>query len=102
MSLCIEEVIAAFLPLDSAKADKRHVWIIDTDGTVLFQSEHPEMVLKNIRRRDETCMQCHSSLDYVDKILVEKQRTIEYSLREQRIRKIHGYKLIAQYINQAQ
>lgn len=55
-----------------------------------------------VRIRDETCMQCHSSFDYVDKILAEKQGTNEYSLREQPIRKIHGYKLVAQYINQAQ
>jgi PAS domain S-box-containing protein len=79
----LEEVIAAFLPLVSNNATKQHVWIVDTSGTVLFQSEHPELVLKSIRRRDETCMRCHVSLDYVEKVLAEKQGTIEYALREQ-------------------
>ncbi len=79
----LEEVIAAFLPLLSNNTTKQHVWIVDTSGTVLFQSEHPEMVLNSIRRRDETCMRCHISLDYVEKVLAEKQGTIEYALREQ-------------------
>jgi len=79
----LEEVIGAFLPLMSTNVTKEQVWIMDTSGAVLFQSEHPEMILKSIRRRDETCMRCHVSLDYVEKVLAERQGTIEYALREQ-------------------
>ena len=78
----LEEVITAFLPLVSTNATKEHIWIVDTSGTVLFLSEHPEMVFRNIRRRDESCMQCHVSFDHIEKVLAEKQGTIEYALRE--------------------
>lgn len=89
----LEEAIAAFLPLVTTNMTKEHVWILDTNGTVLFQSEHPEMVLKNIRRRDETCLRCHASLDYVEKVLAEKQGTIEYALKE-RAKKLACFALI--------
>lgn len=82
VTIDLEEVIAAFLSQVSANATKDHVWIVDTSGTVLFQSEHPEMVMKSIRTWDETCMQCHVTFDHVEKILGEKEGTIEYALRE--------------------
>ena len=83
VTIDLEEVIAAFLPPFSNNTSIQHVWIVDTSGIVLFQSEHPEMVLNSNRRRDETCVRCHVSFDYVKKILAEKQGAIEYSPREQ-------------------
>jgi PAS domain S-box-containing protein len=79
----LEEVVAAALPAVSSDSTKERVWIMDTSGTVLFQLEHPDMVLRNIHRRDETCLQCHVSFDYVEKVIAEKQGTVEYALREQ-------------------
>lgn len=79
----LEDVIVAFLPLLSTDLTKEQVWIMDTVGTVLSQSKHPEMITRNIHRRDETCMQCHVSFDHVEKILAEKRGTVEYALREQ-------------------
>ena len=78
----LQEVIAALLPLVIPNVAKAHVWIMDTSGTVLFQSEHPEMVLNSIRKLDETCIQCHVSMDHVETILAERQGTIEYELSE--------------------
>ncbi|MBM2840909.1 MAG: hypothetical protein HW412_1437, partial [Bacteroidetes bacterium] len=83
VTIDLEEVTAAFLPVLSNNTTKQQVWIVDASGTVLFQPEHREMVLNSIHRRDETCMRCHVSLDYVEKVLAEKQGTIEYTLREQ-------------------
>ncbi len=79
----LEEVIGAFLPVVGPGLTKRQVWILDTSGTVLFQSEHPEMILRNIRRADKTCMKCHVSFDYVQEVLAQKQGTIEYTIRDQ-------------------
>ena len=76
----LEEVLAAFLPVASPYAKKENVWIMNRDGTVLFQSEHPEMVLRNIQQRDETCMQCHISFNHIEEILSVKKGTIEYEL----------------------
>ena len=82
ITIDLEELITALLPLLDNNTTKQHVWIMDTSGTVLFQSEHPEIVPNSIRKRDETCMQCHVSFDYVEKVLAQKEGTIEYALRE--------------------
>ena len=50
---------------------------MDKDGKLLFPSEHREMVQRNIYQRDESCQQCHTSFDYAEKILKEKQGTVE-------------------------
>jgi len=57
------------------------VWIIDKDGTLLLQSEHREMALRNVHRKGEGCGQCHLSFDYVEKILKEREGTITYQLK---------------------
>jgi PAS domain S-box-containing protein len=57
------------------------VWIIAGDGTLLLQSEHPEMKFRNVLQAEQSCSRCHSSFDYARKILAEKQGTAEYQLR---------------------
>ncbi len=78
----LEEVISAFLPLVSPYADQEHTYILDRNGTLLFHSEHPEMVLRNIRSQDKTCFQCHTSFDHVKTILSGKEGVVEYALKE--------------------
>ena len=68
--------------IDSFKLLMHHVWIIDNDGKLLFHSEHPEMALRNIRHTDGSCNQCHVSFDYVEKILKERQGTVNYQIRK--------------------
>lgn len=57
------------------------LWIMDKDGTVLLQSEHPEMVMRNIRQKDETCSQCHVSFDHVEAMLKNEGEVTEYQLK---------------------
>lgn len=57
------------------------LWIMDRDGTVLLQSEHPEMLMKGIREKDETCNQCHPSFDYVETMLGQAEGVAEYQLK---------------------
>ena len=78
----LEELLTEFLPLVSSFAGKEHVWILDSNGNVLFQSAHAEMVMKSIRQPDETCMQCHISTKHYGTILSERQGTTEYELKE--------------------
>ncbi len=78
----LKELLAEFLPLVSPFAGKEHAWILDSNGNVLFQSAHPEMVMKNIHQPDETCIQCHISFEHFGTILSEKQGTTEYKLKE--------------------
>lgn len=58
-----------------------NLWVVDKDGKLLFNSEHPEMVLRNFRQRDETCVQCHLSFDYAEKILEKGEGTIDYRVK---------------------
>jgi putative nucleotidyltransferase with HDIG domain len=57
------------------------LWIMDKDGTLLLQSEHPEMLMKNIREKDETCNQCHASFDHVETMLGKAEGVTEYQVK---------------------
>lgn len=57
------------------------LWIMDKDGTVLLQSEHPEMLMRNIREKDETCHQCHLSFDHVETMLGKVEGATEYQIK---------------------
>jgi PAS domain S-box-containing protein len=63
------------------KINLDRVWIMDRDGTLLFQTDHPEMVFRNIFQRGENCRSCHISFDYIQEILIKKQGTVDYKIR---------------------
>jgi PAS domain S-box-containing protein len=69
------------LGLVDPELNLHQVWILDKDGTLLLQSEHPEMVLKNVHQKGASCDQCHFSFDYVEKVLREREGTVAYQLR---------------------
>jgi PAS domain S-box-containing protein len=58
------------------------VWIMDRAGKLLFQSEHGEMVQRNIFAKDKSCSQCHISFDYAEEILKKRQGILEYGLKD--------------------
>ena len=86
----LEEMLAAqsllFTPM--MKLDK--LWTMDRDGTLLLQSEHPEMVMRSIRKKDETCNQCHTSFDHVETMLGKADGVTEYQLKGER-RKVAAF-----------
>jgi len=59
------------------------IWIMDRDGTILMQSEHPEMARLNIFRAGPQCAQCHVSFDYARTMLVGGSGAAEYQLKQQ-------------------
>ncbi len=59
------------------------IWIMDEDGSILLQSEHPEMARENIFRPQLQCAQCHVSFDYARNMLTGKAGTTEYQLKNQ-------------------
>jgi len=81
LEMLARERALGLTPATDAHPDR--IWAMDADGTLLLQSEHPEMVLQNIRRTKEECNQCHVSFDYAEKMLTAKQGTLEYQLRGQ-------------------
>jgi len=56
---------------------------MDLDGTLLLQSDHPEMLRNSIAHRKPECAECHGSFDYVEQILERKTGTTEYRLKGQ-------------------
>ena len=77
----LEEMLAERSVLFTQAMKFYKLWIMDRDGTVLLQSDHPEMLMRNIREKDETCNQCHASFDHVEAILKKAEGITEYQLK---------------------
>jgi len=58
------------------------IWIVDQDGTLLFQPDHPGMVFRNIHQSEGNCQQCHASFHHVEEILENKQGTLDYQIKD--------------------
>ena len=71
----MKEFLADQLGSADPKMNLDQVWIMDKDGTLLFQPEHPEMVFRNIYQREGSCRSCHISFDYTEEILMKRQGT---------------------------
>jgi len=84
--LCFMVDLKEFLAKQSHFIDPEmslhQAWIIDRDGRLLFQSEHPEMVLRNVNRKDQTCNRCHVSFNYVETILEWKRGILDYRVEK--------------------
>jgi PAS domain S-box-containing protein len=74
----------------SSLAASERVWIMDQSGTVLLQSEHPEMTRANIHRTDAGCAECHGSFDYAEQMLSRRKGVTEYQLKH-RPKKMAAY-----------
>jgi hypothetical protein len=83
LSLTVDagELLAEHLPLVDPMVQLHQVWIMDRKGTLLFQSKHPEMGLRNIYQTGESCHQCHVSFDYAERMLNQKQGIAAYQLK---------------------
>lgn len=70
--------------LGGSDASGHQFWILDAKGILLWQSEHPEMVLYSVsrytREKDSDCGECHSSLDYVERALERQSGSATYQL----------------------
>jgi len=77
----LEQVIAERSPSLTPETKFHKLWIMERSGTLLVHSGHPEMVMRDIRKRDQTCNECHTSFDYIETILGKAEGTIEYQIR---------------------
>ncbi len=80
-TLDMKEFLAAQLGSSVPEVPLDQIWIIDKEGTLLFQPDHPDMVFRNIYRREASCRSCHISFDYVEEMLVKKQGAEDYTVR---------------------
>ena len=75
----LAERILLFTP--TQEMHLRAVWVVDKDGTLLLQTEHPEMVGRDFRGRNGECNRCHVSLDHLERIMTVRDGTVEYQLK---------------------
>jgi PAS domain S-box-containing protein len=80
-TLDMKQFIIDQLASVSPKMNLDQVWIMDKEGTLLFQHQHPEMALRNIFQREKSCHQCHISFEYAEEILTKRQGTADYQIR---------------------
>jgi PAS domain S-box-containing protein len=59
------------------------IWIMDQDGTLLMQSQHPEMARQNVFRAGPQCAECHVSFDYARRMLGGRSGATTYQLKKQ-------------------
>lgn len=66
------------------------IWLIDREGTLHFQPDRPDMVMRNARRKETGCTSCHPSFNYLQEMLAKKEGVTEYQVRGEP-RKIAGF-----------
>jgi len=52
-----------------------YAWMMDSEGTLLYHPNQPQMVGKNLYHTDKTCFQCHRSFDTEKKMIEGKSET---------------------------
>lgn len=52
-----------------------YAWMMDSEGTLLYHPNQPQMVGKNLYQTDKTCFQCHKSFDTEKKMIEGKSET---------------------------
>lgn len=80
-TLDMREFLANQLGSVDPQMSLNQVWIVDKDGTLLFQPDHPEMVFRNIYQREGGCRSCHITFNYIEEILIKGQGTVDYKIK---------------------
>ena len=88
MTLDVRPILTNYLSTMSPRPWSQRVWIMDRTGTILLQSEHPEMTGENVHRPQPQCAQCHSSFEYARQMLSASNRmgTAQYQLKGQPVK----------------
>ena len=83
LTLDLQTFLSEHLAVLSPKGGDDGIWIMDHDGTLLMQSQHPEMARQNVFRTGPECAQCHASFDYARRMLSAGSGATEYQLKKQ-------------------
>ena len=68
------------LPLQLTKSD--FAWILNDEGTLIYHSEHEDMILRNIFESTDECSDCHKSFEMQKNMLVNKSGYGEYIIAD--------------------
>jgi signal transduction histidine kinase len=66
------------------------IWLIDREGTLHFQPDRPDMVMRSASRKEMGCTSCHPSFNYLQEMLAKKEGVTEYQVKGEP-RKIAGF-----------
>ena len=80
-TLNMKEFLVDQLGSANPRINLDQIWIMDRDGTLLFEPDHPEMVFRNIHQKGGSCTSCHLSFDYIEEILMKREGTAAYQIR---------------------
>ena len=83
LTMDIQTLLKEFLAASGPTGSRGNIWIMDHDGTVLMQTERPEMVRNCISmfHPGSQCAQCHLSFGYARRMLGGGSGTTDYQLR---------------------
>jgi PAS domain S-box-containing protein len=81
VTLDLKDLIINILNEININATGTNAWILDKSGTLIFSSEHQEMMLNSIDNPKAECFYCHNTFAYTNLILKNKQGTVEYQLK---------------------
>lgn len=82
-------------PLELSPLD--FVWVLNSDGYLIYHPEHEEMLMRNIYTYNEECIECHYSFEMQSQILKSKQGSEIYFIGDEN-RKVMAYKHL-EYMN---
>ncbi len=60
------------------------LWVMDIEGNILFQSDHPQMETRRVDNITGKCMNCHADKSYLNIIEANKNGTVKYVLKGHR------------------
>ncbi len=81
LTLNVKEFLATQLGDEGVGINLDQIWIMDADGTLLFQPRHPDMVFRNIHGKESTCRSCHISFGSLEEILRKKEGVGDYRVK---------------------
>ena len=88
--LDVEKFLNSRLASRRPKTGFDQIWLIDREGTLHFQPDRPDMVMRNARGKEMGCTSCHPSFNYLQEMLAKKEGVTEYQVRNEP-RKIAGF-----------
>ncbi len=88
--LSLDTIFKNFFQSYDISKSSESAWILDNNGRVLYQAEHPEMITFSKNQIDTSCFECHKSFDYVETILANQSGSTTYQLKE-REEKLSSY-----------
>jgi signal transduction histidine kinase/type II secretory pathway pseudopilin PulG len=88
--LDVEKFLTKGLGSRQPKAGFDQIWLIDREGTLHFQPDRPDMVMRSARGKETGCTSCHPSFNYLHEMLARKEGVTEYQVKNEP-RKIAGF-----------